>query len=248
MKKILIGILFSLVAFIANADEASLLKNLKERYPNYKIKVWGPMPKPELKGFYEVSFNYKHLIAHESGRYLITDDIYDEDTDFHLLRKLRDDRMPELAEEEIAKLRESDFITFNTTSDKIGTLYVFTDLSCYGCEIHWEVAELQEGGVEVKYIASPYDKEGYEKSKQVMCADDRKKAITELKAGIDEGKYVKQHYNEECVESIIRGREAARDIGFRSPPFYYLSTGVIRRVSHYDARDIIKIFTMANKK
>jgi thiol:disulfide interchange protein DsbC len=236
MKKLIVSLLFSLLAANAYADEALLIKNLKKmnngRFADANIQVLRPVPIPAMKGFYEVTLDSQALVVHESGLYAIIGDVYNLDNMTNLSVEYRTKHMSTIAKKEIAKFRESDFITFKPRADKIGTLYVFSDTTCDYCKkLHNEVEELQAAGVEVKYISYPRGginegSRGYEQAKQMMCADDKQKAITELKSGIDAGKYVKEQYNEQCVESVKQGLAAGEAIGITGTPFIYLSTGI----------------------
>jgi len=235
MKKLLVSFLFPLIATFAHADEDLLLKNLKKvndgRFANANIQIFNPVSIPGMNGFYQASVDGQALVVHESGTYAIIGDVYNLDNMTNLSAESRNNRMSKIAAVEVDKLRESDFITFKSNADKIGTLYVFSDTTCGYCKkLHSEVPQLQAAGVEVKYISYPrggiqQGASGYEQAKQMMCADDRQKAITDIKTGVDAGKYVKQHYNEQCVESVKQGISAGNAIGLTGTPFLYLSTG-----------------------
>jgi thiol:disulfide interchange protein DsbC len=80
--------------------------------------------------------------------------------------------------------------------------------------------------------------------KQVMCAKDKLDAMTKIKAGTDNGEFVKESYAEECVQSIRKGQVAGRNVGLEGTPFMYLTKGDTRIIPGYQSsRIIISLFT-----
>jgi thiol:disulfide interchange protein DsbC len=99
-------------------------------------------------------------------------------------------------------------IIFPAKGDKKAHVYVFTDIDCGYCrKLHNEIADINELGIEVRYLAFPRvlgnpqnlsiaksgamlsaqvggDKsETYKRMVQAWCADDSQKTLTELKRG-----------------------------------------------------------------
>ncbi|NNC55525.1 MAG: DsbC family protein, partial [Pseudomonadales bacterium] len=68
-------------------------------------------------------------------------------------------------------------------------IYVFTDVDCYYCQkLHREVGQLNDLGVEVRYLAYPragVNSPVHKKLASAWCAKDPRDALTKLKAGED---------------------------------------------------------------
>lgn len=88
----------------------------------------------------------------------------------------------------LGKLDVADMIVFAPKKPK-AHIYVFTDSDCYYCQkLHREVGQLNDLGVEVRYLAYPRAGVNSPVHKQLAsawCAKDPKEALTELKAGKD---------------------------------------------------------------
>ncbi len=235
MKKFIAAMLLPFATTAVWADTQSVKDNIEEatkgRFPASQITVRREVPLDEFKGFYEVSIAGQNLLVHESGKYAVIGDVFDFTQMANISQDFRNLAMAEKAKGVIAKLDESNFITFTPSTDKIGTLYAFTDPTCGYCRrMHNERDVLLSAGVEIKYIPYPrgglqVGEETYEKSKQMMCSDTPQQAITELKNGVDGGKYVQQRYDSECVAKVREGYRAGGEIGISGTPFMYLSTG-----------------------
>jgi thiol:disulfide interchange protein DsbC len=235
MKKTILGLALMAITSSAMANDV-LVDNLKKasngRFANSNISVIREVPTPSLKGFYEITLDGQPMIVHKNGVDAIVGDLYNLDTMINTSAAKRTERMASVAKKEIDSLSEDTFVTFAPKSEKIGTMYVFTDSTCGYCKkLHAEIDELQSGGVEVKYIPYPRGgaqegSAGYEQAKQYMCATDIKQAMTDIKAGTDDGKYVSQSgYDPKCVSTVTRGLAAGAAIGMSGTPFIYLSSG-----------------------
>ena len=79
-------------------------------------------------------------------------------------------------------------IVFTPEGETRDYLTVFTDVTCFYCQkLHKEVADLNDMGIEVRYLAYPRggpDSEGAQKLNTAWCADDPQKTLTQLKAGV----------------------------------------------------------------
>ena len=248
-KKLLVGATISLVLSgsvyasertvkVEDSQEAVLVEAIKE---NLKGKINGEVnvvvrqkvSQPELKDFYLVSVNGQEMVVHKDGRLSAIGNLFDLKTFVDLTSEAKNVGMMELSKKEIPKLKENEFITYKANGEKVGTLYVFTDPTCGYCKkLHTEVEFYQNAGIEVKYIPYPRSalqdgQAGYEKTKQAVCADDELTALTEIKAGTDSGKYVRESYDSSCIEKIRIGKELGQKIGFSGTPFLYLSTGEV---------------------
>jgi thiol:disulfide interchange protein DsbC len=218
---------------LASSEEDKFSKLLNDKiFPDAKVTVFRKAPVEELRDFYEINVGGQDLIMHNGGKIAISGNIIDVENRIDLTSAYKLQLQGRIAEEEIKKLSEDNFITFSPKGKKIGTAYIFTDTTCGYCKkLHFEMPEYLERGIEVKYI--PYPRGGlvdgslaYEQSKQMMCAEDKNSAIDELKKSSAGFKYVKDEYPENCVELVYKGISAGEKIGLRGTPFIYLSNGI----------------------
>ena len=149
-------------------------------------------------GLYEVTMG--GLIAYVSadGKYLVSGNIYDLDTETNLTATRRNAARAKA----LAAAREDQMIMFSPENPKM-TVTVFTDVDCGYCrKFHSQIAELNKAGVRVRYMLFPRtgpDTESWRKAEAVWCAADRKDALTRAKNGED----VKA---KNCGDAVDQGR------------------------------------------
>lgn len=254
MKKTILAatlvLLGTSTAVFADVNQ-TVVDNIKKanngRFAQANVKVIREVPLDSFKGFYEVSIDGQILVVNKNGKDAVVGEVYDLDAMKNLTAEYKASKQSEIAKVEIEKLSENNFINFEPTKEKIGTMYVFTDTTCGYCEkLHDEISKYAEGGVEVKYIPYPRGgaqegSQGYEESKQMMCATDKKSAITALKAKTAGNTYVQASYDPKCVELVANGLKAGAEIGLTGTPFLYLSNG-ISIPGYQPAEQIINMF------
>lgn len=120
------------------------------------------------------------------GRYLIEGDVYDLEHSVNLTERAR-----RKARLDTLKAADPDnMIIYKATdrpNDPKQTLVIFTDVDCLYCRhLHANIEQLQNAGIEVRYMAFPLTgpkSESFHKAEQVWCADNRKQALTRAMAG-----------------------------------------------------------------
>ncbi len=143
--------------------------------------------KTPASGLLEVTLdNGLVLYATEQGDHFVVGDLY----------AVRKNGLVNLAEEKreldrIALIDGVDLaqmIVFTPEGETRDYITVFTDVTCFYCQkLHKEVADLNDMGIEVRYLAYPRggpDSEGAQKLTTAWCADDPQKTLTQLKAGV----------------------------------------------------------------
>lgn len=232
MSAALLGTAFASVA--STADFSEVEKNIRasnERFADMPVSVLREVEVPALKGFYEANVGGTNVIISKDGKIGILGDVFDFSKMRNLSAEYRDSKVAEKAASEVALLKDENFITYSPTKEKIGTAYVFTDTTCPYCQkLHEELGDYLNAGIEVKYVIYPRVQisdgaPAYEQSKQIMCASDKKKALDEIKAKTDNGKYVMATYPVDCVNTLNQGIMAGSRIGFSGTPYIYLSNG-----------------------
>lgn len=224
------------------------------RFGGANIVVHRELSELNLPGLYEASIDGQALVVTSDGKTAIVGDVFSLSTMTNLTRLEKQKGQVVLAEQEIAKLDESDFVTYPVSGTKVGQLYVFSDTTCGYCKkLHLEIENYQQAGIEVKYIPYPRSalmdgEPAFERMKQVMCAEDKTKAMTEIKAGTDNGAYVKESYPDSCVDSIRKGQLAGRKVGLKGTPLMYLVGTDIQIIPGYQASEnVISLFKNSSK-
>lgn len=161
--------------------ERTIRQSFKASRPDLKIATVAESPVADL---YEVQFESgPKVYTTKDGRYFVLGDLYE----------IRVGGFVNLAEvgrqaervEGLKEIDEDDTIAFAAKGERKGVLYVFTDVDCGFCQkLHREVPELNEMGVEVRYLAYPRAGVGsptYKKMVSAWCAKDKQAAMTALK-------------------------------------------------------------------
>lgn len=137
----------------------------------------GPVP-----GLFEVSSGAEIAYVSTDGRFYIHGDVFDLDT----RENLTDRRRTAIRAALLAAFPDADAVVFGPADAKY-TIDVFTDVDCSYCrKLHSEIAEINRLGVRVRYLMYPRSGPGTEswrKAEAVLCAKDRRDALTRAKRG-----------------------------------------------------------------
>jgi thiol:disulfide interchange protein DsbC len=171
-----------------------------------------------IPGLYEVAMG--GLIAYVSadGKYLLSGNVYDLDTQENLTASRRNSARAKA----LAAASESNMIVFGPANAKM-TVTVFTDIDCGYCrKFHSQIAEVNKSGVRVRYMFFPRTGPGTEswtKAEQVWCAADRREALTRAK----KGDTVK---GKTCGDAAVKSQyELGSDLGVEGTPAIFTQTG-----------------------
>ena len=194
--------------------DATIRAAIAKKFPDMKIDDVRPSP---MQGVYEVSMGGDVTYISADGRYLIAGDMYEIDSRTNLTENGRQKSRVQA----LAKLDEKDMIVFKPAKVR-HTITVFTDVECGYCrKLHSEIAQLNDRGVQVRYLAYPRAGPGtddWAKMEAVWCSIDRKKAITEAKAG----KTVKAA---QCSTPIAKQYQLGEKLGVRGTPAIFTDGG-----------------------
>lgn len=164
-------------------DEAveRIRQQLEQVQPGLTVVEVAPSP---VAGLYRVQLERGPMVyASADGRHFILGDLFAVDQG----------RMVNLSEQErdraratiVASLGPDAAIVYPARGETRATVSVFTDVECPWCQrFHTEVPELNELGVEVRYLAYPragLDSPGYRKLVSAWCAEDPNAAMDRLK-------------------------------------------------------------------
>jgi len=165
-------------------DEISkqIVDRLKKARPD--LNFGGVEPTP-IKGLYLIRIDGTQFIyVSESGEYVISGDMYRARPG--LFVPVKDLAAASLRKRLMGSIAKEDTIVFSPSGETKAVLYVFTDVDCHYCrKLHNEsVPELNENGVEVRYLAYPragLDSDSFRKVASAWCAKDKSAALTALK-------------------------------------------------------------------
>ena len=168
---------------LATAAEGSVderaIQALQSINPRIEVDHVGPSPLP---GFREAVVGGQVVYISDDGRYLLQGALYDvvEKKD------LSQAGMAEVRRRLLATIPASERIVF-APENPVHTVSVFTDVECGYCQkLHEDIAEYNRLGIAIEYLAFPRmgpASEDFAKMVSVWCADDRRKALTDAKAG-----------------------------------------------------------------
>jgi thiol:disulfide interchange protein DsbC len=171
-----------------------------------------------IPGLYEVTMG--GLIAYVSadGKYLLSGNVYDLDTQVNLTAS----RQNSARAKALAAASESNMIVYGPATAKM-TVTVFTDVDCGFCrKFHSQIADVNKAGVRVRYMFYPRTGPGTEswtKAEQVWCAADRREALTRAK----KGEAVK---GKACGDAAVKSQyELGSDLGVEGTPAIFTQNG-----------------------
>lgn len=139
-----------------------------------------------IAGVYELARGTDIAYVSADGRYAITGDLYNIQSNENLSENLRRG----MRTQALAAIPESQMLIFSPSNPKY-TVTVFTDVDCGYCrKLHSQIAEYNRLGIKVRYLFYPRsgpNTESWEKAEEVWCAKDRNAALTRAKLGDDIG-------------------------------------------------------------
>lgn len=171
-----------------------------------------------IPGLYEVAMGGLIAYVSSDGKYLLSGNVYDLDTQENLTASRRNSARAKA----LAAASESNMIVFGPANAKM-TVTVFTDIDCGYCrKFHSQIAEVNKSGVRVRYMFFPRTGPGTEswtKAEQVWCAADRREALTRAK----KGDAVK---GKTCGDAAVKSQyELGSDLGVEGTPAIFTQTG-----------------------
>jgi thiol:disulfide interchange protein DsbC len=171
-----------------------------------------------IPGVYEVSMGGMIVYVTEDGKYLLSGNLYDVDTQVNLTAGRRNAARSKA----LAAASENDMIVFGPPNAKM-TVTVFTDVDCGFCrKFHSQMAEINKAGVRVRYMLFPRTGPGtdsWTKAEQVWCSADRREALTRAKRG-------ETLKSKACGEQAVKTQfELGSDLGVEGTPAIFTQNG-----------------------
>ena len=171
-----------------------------------------------IPGLYEVTMGGLIAYVSSDGKYLLSGNVYDLDTQVNLTASRRNSARAKA----LAAASESNMIVFGPANAKM-TVTVFTDIDCGYCrKFHSQIADVNKAGVRVRYMFFPRTgpaTESWTKAEQVWCAADRREALTRAKKG-DTFK------GKSCGDAAVKSQyELGSDLGVEGTPAIFTQNG-----------------------
>lgn len=149
--------------------------------PNLAIDSIETAPLP---GFLEVIVGGQVLYVSDDGKYLLQGSLFD----IAEKKDLSQAGLAKVRREIVSGIPAGERIVFAPANPK-HTVTVFTDVECGYCrKLHEEIAEYNKRGIAIEYVAFPRmgpGTEDFRLMETVWCSPDRRKALTDAKAGRD---------------------------------------------------------------
>ncbi|WP_456268222.1 DsbC family protein [Kushneria sp. AK178] len=188
-RSLLPGVLLTgaLLAPAVQADDGRVPKDLADHLVvnGQKMPVRSIDASP-LPGVYEVQLeNGQTLYSDRDGQYLLVGDLY-RNSDGQMVN-LTEQKQQQHRVDLLEQVPDDEAVVFRPAGEVRAVINVFTDTTCPYCrKFHEEVPELNEHGIEVRYLAFPrsgMNGEGARELGQVWCSDNRSEAMTRAKQG-----------------------------------------------------------------
>ena len=205
---------------VPEAVEARLRERL--RVPSIGLEV-DSVETSALPGMYRVQLGGggPAVYATGDGDFFILGDLYR--TGPGGLVNLEEQRRAGERRQRLDAVALDDKIVFPARGERLATIEVFTDVSCFYCQkLHKEVPELNRRGVEVRYLAYPRQgigSTGFRQLATAWCARDRQTTLTRLKN------------RENVAEEVCPGNpvaehfELGQQLGVRGNPAIVMPSG-----------------------
>ncbi|QWP78580.1 DsbC family protein [Lysobacter sp. K5869] len=167
----------------AGSAEARAVDAIRTLNAGVDIDKVGAAPMP---GFREALVQGQVVYVSDDGGYLFLPGSGGALFNIKAKRNLTQDAMADMRRDLVAAVPAGERIVFAPAHPK-HTVTVFTDAECGYCrKLHSEIGEYNRLGIAVEYLAFPrmgLGTEDYKKMVSVWCADDRRQALTAVKAG-----------------------------------------------------------------
>lgn len=194
-----------------------LAQKLQQVRPGIPIETIMPI---DIPGMYAIELTGGAILyGTADGQHFFSGDLFAVQDDLLNLSELRRDQK---RKQWMAQYSPDDMIVFPAVGAARGFIQVFTDVDCGYCrKLHAEMAQINELGIEVRYLAYPrsgVDSETYDKMVTAWCSKDRQVAITQLKAGDSLA-------SKACENPVAEQFELGQQLGINGTPAIVLADG-----------------------
>lgn len=203
---------------LANTPDARAIEAIRRLNPQVEVERVAASP---MSGFREAIVGGQVVYVSDDGRYVFVPGSGGALFDATVQKNLTEDALSGLRREMLAKVPKADRIVF-APANPVHTVTVFTDVACGYCRrMHSEVAEYNQQGIAIEYLAFPrmgLASEDYKTMVSVWCASDRRKALTDAKAG-------KAVPNRSCRTPVDQQYDIGQRVGLTGTPMIIAADG-----------------------
>lgn len=173
----------SAYAQISQAEKDSIAKKFASVRPELVVS---DVEETEIDGMYLLNFSGKGTVYYvPKGDYFFTGDLLQINGSRFV--NVKEKRMEKPRKAAIAAIDKNEMIIYPATGKKKASITVFTDVDCGYCrKLHKEMAQINDLGIEVRYLAYPragINSPSYNKVVSAWCSDNKQDALTKLKNG-----------------------------------------------------------------
>lgn len=220
-----IGLIFcSLIAFSVSATEFDDAK-IKQRFANIGVNVQ-QIDTMEIEGLLEVTTDQGLFYATLAGDYFIPGKLFSLDDKGNFKDVVAMRNAPKIAA--MLEARADEMIVYKADKEKY-VVTVFTDISCGYClKLHRQMAEYNELGITVRYLAFPRAGARSDIGTQmanIWCSAEPAESMTKVKLMGTPVTAVEGDI-EQCQTLISEHHQLGRSIGVSGTPAVYLPNGV----------------------
>ena len=199
---------------VAGSPDERAVAAIRKLNTQVRIDRVGAAPMP---GYREVIVGGQTLYISDDGRYLLQGTLFDTASN----KDLSQASLGTLRRELLKTVPAGDRIIFAPPNPKY-TLSVFTDIECGYCQkLHSQIAEYNRQGIAIEYLAFPrmgLASLDHKKMIAVWCATDRKKALTDAKAG-------RKIPMKDCKNPVTMQYDLGQRMGLTGTPMLITSDG-----------------------
>ena len=235
--KLLVSVFLASIMMVtsvyADTETEKLLSTKIKEVLGENVKVNSVTETP-IKTLFEIVFDDgKVVYMSADGRYVLEGDLMDLVEHKNLTENRRTEgRAMGFKNIDVNKLIE--YAPEKTEN----VLYVYTDIDCAYCrKFHNQMKTLNDNGIAVRYLAFPRAGTGspaYIAAESAWCAEDKKSALTDAKAGKSIPPAV-------CDDRVAAQYELGKSMGVRGTPSVFLANG--REMGGYiPAEELIRFF------
>ncbi len=200
-------------------DSEAMRKKIAGRIPGIQPADIRESP---IAGYYEIKKGSAYGYVTRDGKYLFEGDLVNLETGEPITEgQRRSERLTVLKQ-----FGPDEVIEFAPKKTDY-TVTVFTDIDCGYCrKLHREIKDYNDQGIAIRYVFFPRSgpqTESFFKAEAVMCAADRKQALTKAKLG------VALDTSKRCKNPVAKQYAAAEELGVNATPLLVLPNGDLVR-------------------
>ncbi|MEC7120663.1 MAG: DsbC family protein [Pseudomonadota bacterium] len=117
------------------------------------------------------------------------------------------------------QIDQKDLVIYRPTTPVKAVAYVFTDADCGYCrKLHSEMAQINEKGIEIRYLAWPRAAQIVPKMEAIWCSEDRNSAMDAAKHGLPVE-------SPKCANPVMKQHQLGQQLGVNGTPAVYSVDG-----------------------